>query len=74
MLTVQQHVGREWLNARCHLLELAAILDRIDRSGGPDAAADPVHRRLQALLRIVVEPPAGGDRTTAILKELSDPV
>ena len=47
MLTVAQHSQREWLNARCHILELAAILDRLDHAGGPAAAADPVYRKVR---------------------------
>lgn len=71
MLTVAQHSQREWLNARCHILELAAILDRLDHAGGPAAAADPVYRKVLDLVQLVqrADPPAG--RTTAILNALS---
>ena len=72
MLTASQHSQREWLNARCHILELAAILDRLDRAGGAAAAADPTYRQIQALLGLV-QGPAGSARTPAILKALSVP-
>ena len=71
MLTLAQHSQREWLNARCHILELAAILDRMDHAGGPAASADPVYRKILDLVQLVqrADPPAG--RTTAILNALS---
>ena len=74
MLTLAQHSQREWLNARCHILELAAILDRLDQAGGAAAAQDPVYRKIQNLLQLVqrTDPPAG--RATAILNALSTPV
>lgn len=73
MLTAEQHIQREWLNARCHILELAAILDRIDRAGGPAIAADPTYRQIQAMLQIVTAPATPADRTTALLNALSTP-
>lgn len=72
MLTAQQHIQREWLNARCHILEVAAILDRIDRAGDA-AAADPTCRQIRDLLQIVQSPPANTPRTPAILAALSHP-
>lgn len=73
MLTAQQHIQREWLNARCHVLELAAILDRIDRAGGSSIATDPTYQQIQSMLRIVQNPPAIAERTASILGELSVP-
>lgn len=74
MLTLSQHSQREWLNARCHILELAAILDRLDRAGGPAAAQDPSYRKIQDLLQLVQRPGQPGGRATAILNALSTPV
>ena len=48
MLNASQHSQREWLNARCHILEIAAILDRIDVAGASD---DPAVRRMADLLQ-----------------------
>lgn len=69
MLTASQHIQREWLNARCHILEIAAILDRIDVAGGSD---DPAVRRMADLLRIVQQPAEPGQRAREILTRLSD--
>jgi hypothetical protein len=74
MLTATQHSQREWLNARCHILELAAVLDRMDQAGGPAAAQDPVYRKIQELLHIVQRPEPMAGRATAILNALSTPV
>ena len=45
-------LGTEFLAIRCRVIELAAILDRIDRAGGV-AAEDPqwlpIHRGLEIL-------------------------
>jgi hypothetical protein len=73
MLTAQQHLQREWLNARCHILEIAAILDRIDRAGGAAVATDPVYQQIQAILRTVGSPPVLAERTSSILEQLGAP-
>ena len=73
MLNAQQHIEREWLNARCHILELAAILDRIDRAGGSAVATDPTYQQIQTMLHIVQSPATNAERTAVILKELSAP-
>lgn len=73
MLTAAEHLQREWLNARCHLLELAAILDRVDQAGGAAVRQDPTYQRIQTLLQLVQTPPVGAPRTTALLGALSDP-
>jgi hypothetical protein len=49
-----------FLEARCKLLDLAAILDRIDRGGGVnDPRLESVHRAIGALTK-------GGDRAEQI--------
>jgi hypothetical protein len=45
-------LDREFLGIRCRLIELAAALDRVDRSGGV-AAADPRIRAVRRSLEIV---------------------
>jgi hypothetical protein len=45
-------LDREFLGIRCRLIELAAALDRIDRSGRPtddDARVTQIHRSLEIL-------------------------
>ena len=53
-LPAGQALDRYFLDARCKLLEVAAILDRIDRGEGSNrAGTDPrlerIHRALEAL-------------------------
>lgn len=71
MLTAQQHLQREWLNARFHALELAAILDRVDRADA-QAAGDPKYRQILDLVSLLQSPPAHGSRTSAMLAALGD--
>lgn len=72
MLTAEQHIQREWLNARCHILEVAAILDRIEQSGGAELAADGRLLCLADLLRIVQQPTERAQRAREILARLSE--
>ena len=72
MLNASQHSQREWLNARCHILEVAAILDRIEHAGGPAAADDAAVQRIGRLLRIVQQPAERGERAREILAALSE--
>lgn len=72
MLTATQHTQREWLNARFHLLEVAGILDRIEKSGGTEVSADPTVQRIAQLLRIVQKPAERGFRAREVLTSLSE--
>lgn len=56
-----------YLDMRCHLLELAAALDRLDRAGG--AAADPRLVRLRAAARIALD--EAPERARRLLEALS---
>lgn len=60
-----------YLQARSHLLETAAILDRIERAdGGPEALQN--HEKLQELFKVCeMLPHSGGTRTKEILHSLS---
>jgi len=48
-----------FLEARCRLLDLAAILDRINRGSGNDAGADPRLTKVRQALD-VLHGPSGG--------------
>ena len=59
-----------FLEARCRLLDLAAILDRIDRGDGGDAlVADPRRVRIQRALDLLHDRDA--DRAEAVQKLFS---
>jgi hypothetical protein len=61
-----------FLDARARLLEVAALLDRVDRAGDPDAGrADHRYRALREALRLLTT--VDGDRARALLVSLSDP-
>jgi hypothetical protein len=48
-----------FLEARCRLLDLAAILDRIDRGENASVTdADPRMKRIQQALQVLLEPRA----------------
>ena len=72
MLTASQHSHREWLNARCQILEIAAILDRIEAAGASDSAELATVKRIGELLRIVQQPAERGQRAREILALLSE--
>jgi len=38
MQTARQVMDHEFLDTRCMLIEIAAMLDRYDRAGGPDTS------------------------------------
>ena len=60
-----------YLEARCHLLETAAIFDRLRRAPGAAAAADdPRYRRLRAALDILASDRA--DKAAAFLDAFSE--
>ena len=60
-----------YLEMRCHLLEMAAAMDRIERADESDAAfADP---RMKALLEsLELLKTDGGDRAERFLNRLSE--
>lgn len=57
-----------YLDMRMHLLEVAALFDRLDRSGG---VSDPRLAQLRTLAVLAVDPHA--DRTRRALEFLSVP-
>ncbi len=56
-LAAPDALEKYYLEARCRLLDLAAILDRVDRGGG--LAGDARVGRLRAALAILNEPGSG---------------
>lgn len=72
MLTATQHSQREWLNARCQILEVAAILDRIEVADEADPAGTAAVKRIGEMLRIVQRPAERGQRAREILALLSE--
>lgn len=53
MQTALQVLDREYLEARCSLLELAATLDRIDRARDEEEAGDFSDSRLELLKQAI---------------------
>lgn len=65
-------LSREYLEARCLILEVAAALDRIERgSGAQSALEDPRHGQLQDGIRILLE--SGTDRAEHVQELFSLP-
>jgi hypothetical protein len=56
-LTAPDALEKYYLEARCRLLDLAAILDRVDRGGG--LASDPRLARIREALSILAAGSAG---------------
>ena len=76
MLTAEQILDHEYLEARCMLLELAAILDRYDRASGGDSGhgtADPRVELLYESLSVLSARNAAPNRAERLLNLFSDP-
>ena len=59
-LTAKAALDAYFIEARCKLLDLAAILDRIGRGADADAvAADPRAGRIRAALQLLQDLPSG---------------
>jgi hypothetical protein len=53
-MTARQVLDRYFLEVRCKLLEIAAVLDRIDRADGAEATADdPKLRGIRQALAVL---------------------
>lgn len=71
-LSAQEILEASFLENRARLLEIAAFLDRIERSDGADAVRDDYrYRALQQAAGILLT--RSPDRTKEILESLSDP-
>lgn len=75
MLNLQQTVDREWLQGRFLVLELAALLDRLEAVSARQASSGPEDPRIAVLRRAVAELPTAGRgqaRTERILAMYSE--
>ncbi|MCA9117418.1 MAG: hypothetical protein KDA79_20250 [Planctomycetaceae bacterium] len=72
MLTAEQVLTKEYLEARCMLVELAAILDRCGRSEGEPVTGDPRWQQLQDALDLLADRSSGDDRAERLLRLFSD--
>ena len=69
-LPAEKALDREFLGVRCHLIDLAAALDRIDRADG-SVADDPRLAQIRRSLEILAGDPS--DRAERIQLEFSLP-
>jgi hypothetical protein len=75
MLNATQLVDHEYLETRCMLVEIAAMLDRVDRAAARDGETvrdprlDQIHRSLQLLS----QPTTTADRSEQLLMLFTDP-
>jgi hypothetical protein len=78
MLTPSQVVDEYYLEVRCKLLEIAAIMDRYDRAKERDPSAaiddDPRLAKCKASLEVLLAaPPADANRAEQVALVFSDP-
>lgn len=76
MLTAEKVLDRYFLDTRCSLIEIAALLDRYDRSarregGAPPEVDDRLDRIYQALT-LLADREAKSDRSERLLNLFSD--
>ena len=74
-LTSKAALDAYFLEARHKILDLAAILDRIDRgAGGPGAASDPRLEKVRQALEVLAdESPARAERVQQVFSLDYDP-
>ena len=77
MLTAGEVLGTYFLETRCQLLEIGAMLDRLDRasSGGTpgDPSADQRLVKIYQSLQLLAERKTTPDRAERLLNLFSDP-
>ncbi len=76
MLSAEQILDTYFLDARCMLIELAALLDRLDAAAARGDALPADDKRLAAIgmsLRMLADPAAGSDRVERLLLLFSEP-
>lgn len=73
MLTYQETAEREFLQARYLVLELAAVLDRLDEAQAREGAKeDPKLRPLWEAIKVLAAKSPQPDRTERILRTYAD--
>ncbi len=76
MLTAGQVLDKEFLEVRCMLVEIAAMLDRHDHAVGRDSngqpGIDPRLEKIYASLEMLVDRQASPDRAERLLNAFSD--
>ena len=73
MLTADQVLNNYFLEARCQLLEVAAMLDRYDRANTSNAV-DPDHlQRIYRALEKLADRNVGKNRAEQLLNLFTDP-
>lgn len=75
MYTPEQVLANEYLEARCMLIELAAILDRYDRAVSESAESDedPRIEQIYESLSLLAARNAAANRSERLLNLFSDP-
>ena len=77
MLTAGEVLGTYFLDTRCQLLEIGAMLDRLDRAPAGDSPVDPLaDQRLAKIyqsLQLLAERKTTPDRAERLLNLFSDP-
>lgn len=73
MLTASEVLDLDYLDARCHLLEIAATLDRYDAAGREDVGSpDPRLEQLYDALSLLTHRQITTDRSERLLNLFSD--
>ena len=75
MLTSTQLVDHEYLETRCMLVEIAAMLDRVDRAASRDGISfqDPRIDQIYRSLQLLSTPTQTADRSEQLLMLFTDP-
>ena len=77
MLTAGEVLGTDFLETRCQLLEIGAMLDRLDRQASDGSAgdlpADPRLVKIYQSLQLLAERKTAPDRVERLLNLFSDP-
>ena len=77
MLTAGEVLGTYFLETRCQLLEIGAMLDRLDRAASDgssgDLLADPRLSKIYQSLQLLAERKTAPDRVERLLNLFSDP-
>ena len=78
MQTADQVLDAYFLDSRCMLIEIAAVLDRYDaalqRAGAPAGDSPPRLEKLYQSLALLTDRKAAANRAEQLLRVFSDPV